>query len=99
MLRLGKVLADHLVCDNYIINCELAKANCILLAIAKLTLILLMFFIHKMSDYICIYSNPFQAYFITEAYTKNPDQIWPRGYKTFFVLNSAEHEISTAHKN
>ena len=21
--------------------------------------------------------------------------IWPRGYKTFFVLNSAEHEIST----
>ena len=24
--------------------------------------------------------------------------IWPRGYKTFFVLNSTEHEISTAHK-
>ena len=24
---------------------------------------------------------------------------WPRGYKTFFVLNSTEHEISTAHKN
>ena len=23
----------------------------------------------------------------------------PRGYKTFFVLISAEHEISTAHKN
>ena len=23
----------------------------------------------------------------------------PRGYKTFLVLNSAEHEISTAHKN
>ena len=22
-----------------------------------------------------------------------------RGYKTFFVLNSTEHEISTAHKN
>ena len=22
----------------------------------------------------------------------------PRGYKTFFVLNSTEHEISTAHK-
>ena len=22
---------------------------------------------------------------------------WPRGYKTFFVLNSAEHEILTAH--
>ena len=25
-------------------------------------------------------------------------QTWPRGYKTFFVLNSTEHEISTAHK-
>ena len=24
---------------------------------------------------------------------------WPRGYKTFLMLNSAEHEISTAHKN
>ena len=23
---------------------------------------------------------------------------WPRGYNTFFVLNSTEHEISTAHK-
>ena len=22
----------------------------------------------------------------------------PRGYKTFFMLSSAEHEISTAHK-
>ena len=24
--------------------------------------------------------------------------IWPRGYKTFFVLNSIEHEILNAHK-
>ena len=23
---------------------------------------------------------------------------WPRGYKTFFMLNSAEHEIFAAHK-
>ena len=23
---------------------------------------------------------------------------WPRGYKTFFVLNSVEHEILKAHK-
>ena len=23
---------------------------------------------------------------------------WPQGYKTFFKLSSAEHEISTAHK-
>ena len=26
-------------------------------------------------------------------------QVWPRGYKTFFMLNSTEHEISNAHKN
>ena len=25
--------------------------------------------------------------------------IWPRGYKTYFMLNSTEQEISTAHKN
>ena len=25
--------------------------------------------------------------------------IWPRGYKTFFMLNSTEHKISTAHTN
>ena len=25
--------------------------------------------------------------------------IWARGYKTFFVLNSNEHGISTAHTN
>ena len=24
--------------------------------------------------------------------------IWPRDYKTFFVLNSVEHEILNAHK-
>ena len=24
---------------------------------------------------------------------------WPRGHKTFFMLNSTEQEISTAHKN
>ena len=23
---------------------------------------------------------------------------WPRGYKTFFMLNSTEHEIFPAHK-
>ena len=28
-----------------------------------------------------------------------PMEIRPRGYKTIFMLNSAEHEISTAHKN
>ena len=24
--------------------------------------------------------------------------IWPRGYKTFYMLNSVEHEILNAHK-
>ena len=24
---------------------------------------------------------------------------WPQGYKTFFMLHSTEHEISTAHEN
>ena len=26
------------------------------------------------------------------------EQIWPRGYKTFFMLNLAKHEILNAHK-
>ena len=25
--------------------------------------------------------------------------VWPRGYKTLFMLNSTEHEISAANKN
>ena len=25
--------------------------------------------------------------------------IWPRGFKTFLMLNSTEHEISSAHKH
>ena len=29
---------------------------------------------------------------------KKIKHIWPRGYKTFFVLNSVEHEILNAHK-
>ena len=34
----------------------------------------------------------------------SPDQtahlgaVWPRGYKTFFMLNSSEHKILTAQK-
>ena len=27
------------------------------------------------------------------------NQSWPRSYKTVFILNSTEHEISTAHKS
>ena len=30
---------------------------------------------------------------------KSTKCIWPRGYKTFFMLNSAEHEIFHAHKS
>ena len=26
-------------------------------------------------------------------------QTWPQGYKTFFMLSSTKHNISTAHKN
>ena len=26
-------------------------------------------------------------------------KVRPQGYKTFFMLNSTEHQISTAHKN
>ena len=29
---------------------------------------------------------------------QNMSSIWARGYKTFFKLNSAEHEILNAHK-
>ena len=25
-------------------------------------------------------------------------RLWPQGYKTFFMLNSAEHEIDPAHR-
>ena len=27
-----------------------------------------------------------------------PCSLWPRGYKTFFMLNSVEHEILNTHK-
>ena len=26
------------------------------------------------------------------------DETWPKGYKTFFMLNSAEHDIFSANK-
>ena len=31
-------------------------------------------------------------------FPKNQIEIWQQGYKTFFILNSAVYEISTAHK-
>ena len=34
----------------------------------------------------------------TSVLKPNPDMIWPRGNKTFFVLNSNAHEIFPAHK-
>ena len=48
----------------------------------------------------CLYRS-LQVLTDTEVY---PDQekacreTWPRGYKTFFKLSSAEHEISTPYK-
>ena len=33
------------------------------------------------------------------AFVLTHKKIRPRGYKTFFMLNSTEQEISTAHKN
>ena len=34
----------------------------------------------------------------SNEHTHNTEKIWPRGYKTFFMLNSAEHEIFSANK-
>ena len=34
----------------------------------------------------------------TDLMELEPTESWPRGYKTFFVLNSAEHVIYPAHK-
>ena len=33
-----------------------------------------------------------------KVFQKQTFKLWPRGYKTVFVLNSAEHEILNAHK-
>ena len=33
----------------------------------------------------------------TKPLGDNPYENWARGYKTFFMLNSAEHEISNSH--
>ena len=33
------------------------------------------------------------------ANNSGQSDFWPLGYKTFFMLNSTEHEISPAHKN
>ena len=37
--------------------------------------------------------------FILTLTMLNPDKLGPRGYKTFFMLNSTEHEISAVYKN
>ena len=46
----------------------------------------------------CLYRFLIFAVFLTLIQIW-PDKAWPRGYKTFFMLHSTEHEISTAHKN
>ena len=35
---------------------------------------------------------------IFSPFSQGKRRFWPRGYKTFFVLNSIEHEILNAHK-
>ena len=63
-------------------------------------------FISKMSSAFtsatCIQVH-FRLDFIMQANTMNPDQtvgaFLPWGYKTFSMLNSAEHEIYPAHKS
>ena len=49
-------------------------------------------------------SKPSFLSFLTMKWMEIPDGsrvrfTRPQGYKTFFMLNSTEHEISTAHKN
>ena len=40
-------------------------------------------------------SPPFELFIIIFCFIED----WPQGYKTLFMLNSTEHEISTDHKN
>ena len=43
--------------------------------------------------------HPFDgAYWYVSRFTSGFHMIWPRGHKTIFMLNSAEHEILSAHK-
>ena len=35
---------------------------------------------------------------IRQSGAVSPVELWARGYKTFFMLNSGEHEILNAHK-
>ena len=35
---------------------------------------------------------------IRQSVALSPVELWARGYKTFFMLNSGEHEILNAHK-
>ena len=57
-------------------------------------------------SFILLTVNPFRHSTLTEhglyidpGAGGNRKQTTPRGYKTFFKLNSTEHEITTAHKN
>ena len=45
----------------------------------------------------CCYSQAVHISASTTFY-RVQGKLRPRGYKTFFMLNSTEHEISTAHK-
>ena len=43
--------------------------------------------------------EPWSKSIFKHAVTQIDNKSWPWGYKTFFMLNSTEHEISKAHKN
>ena len=63
---------------------------------------LLYIFVLKMApaSYVCsIYSSAHQTRFYHRSKQYAPLVVdRPRSYKTFFMLNSTEHEISTAHR-
>ena len=47
----------------------------------------------------CIYSNALPVNTMNPNWTAPKGIVWSLGYKTFFMLKSTEHRISTAHKN
>ena len=44
-------------------------------------------------------SSPMGGVTVVRNNSADSHATWPRGYKTFFMLNSTEHEILTSHKN
>ena len=53
--------------------------------------------VHVCLSVILVYTY-FAVWFCGPDFGSDCTRTWPRGYKTFFMLNSAEHEIYSAHK-